>query len=320
MLTLNLGPLALPLSPLLLLVFLFATSWAVRRHAQPQDREAADGAVWWAVAAGLLAARVAHVLSHWSSYTESPADMLDIRDAGFMLLPGVLAGVVVMVWRVRRTVLNSARVVLATAGAGLLLWLLAAGSVQWFKPAPGQHLRELAVTLEPFLTSPAVEAGSPTPSASVPSSAIGAPQASSSPTASMDPVPPSPQTLQAIAQAAGGKPVVLNLWATWCGPCRAEMPLLARAQREHPEVLFILANQGESAAAIQAYLQRERLQFDHLWRDTASALGPAVGSSGLPTTVYFDAQGRPVGAHVGVLTEGALKVIVRKVSQPAGSS
>ena len=289
MLTLNLGPLALPLPPLLLLVFLFATSWAVRRHAQPMDREAADSAVWWAVAAGLLAARLAHVLSHWSSYAGSPIDMLDIRDSGFMPLPGVVAGGSILLWRVRRTVLHSGRVVLATAGGGLVLWLLVSGSVQWIKPAPRQHLQELTVALEPVAPT------SPLPGAS-------------------------PTTLQAIAQAAGGKPVVLNLWATWCGPCRAEMPLLARAQRDHPEVLFILANQGENEASIQAYLQRERLQFDQLWRDTASALGPAVGSSGLPTTVYFDAQGRRVGAHVGVLTEAALKVIVRKVTQPPGSS
>ncbi|NBX96352.1 MAG: TlpA family protein disulfide reductase, partial [Betaproteobacteria bacterium] len=94
-------------------------------------------------------------------------------------------------------------------------------------------------------------------------------------------------------------------------------PLLAHAQREHPHVLFILANQGEPQAAIQAYLQRERLQLADVWRDPASALGPAVGSSGLPTTVFFDAQGRRVGAHVGVLNEGALRVIVRKLSAPA---
>lgn len=302
MLTLNLGPLALPLSPLLLLVFLFGTSWAVRRHAPPGDREAADGAVWWSVAAGLLAARGAHVVSHWVSYAGSPLDMLDIRDAGFMLLPGVLVGLAVLVWRVKRTVVHAPRVALATAGTGLLLWLLVSGAVQWFKPAPGQHLQELTLSLEPFLpTGPAATGSPPSPSAP---SAVGAP----------------PHTLQAIAQAAGGKPVVLNLWATWCGPCRAEMPLLARAQRDHPEVLFILVNQGEGDAAIQAYLQRERLQFDHLWRDPGSSLGPAVGSKGLPTTVYFDAQGQRVGAHVGVLTEGALKVIVRKVTQPAGSS
>lgn len=306
MLTLNLGPLALPLAPLLLLVFLFATSWAVRRHATPADREAADSAVWWAVAAGLFVARVAHVLSHWSSYAASPMDMLDIRDSGFMPLAGVLAGLAILAWRVKRTVLHSARVVLATAGAGLLLWLLAVGSVQWLKPAPGQRLQELAVSLEPVVPSQPTLLNSP-PAAPSGTSALGGAQQAS-------------QTLHAIAQAAGGKPVVLNLWATWCGPCRAEMPLLARAQVEHPEVLFILVNQGEGEAAIQAYLQRERLQFDQLWRDPSSALGLAVGSSGLPTTVYFDAQGQRVGAHVGVLTEGALKVIVRKVTKPAGAS
>lgn len=127
-------------------------------------------------------------------------------------------------------------------------------------------------------------------------------------------------TLEEISQRAGGKPVVLNLWATWCGPCRAEMPLLARAQKAHPQVLFIFANQGEGEAAIRGYLQRERLDLQEVWRDPASALGPAVGSSGLPTTVYFDSTGQRLGAHVGVLSEGALQVIVRKVAAPASGS
>ncbi|MFN9959772.1 MAG: TlpA family protein disulfide reductase, partial [bacterium] len=113
---------------------------------------------------------------------------------------------------------------------------------------------------------------------------------------------------------------MLNLWATWCGPCRAEMPLLAKAQREHPEVLFVLVNQGETEATILAYLQREGLRLDEVWRDPVSAMGPAVGSSGLPTTVFFDAQGRRQGAHVGVLSEAAIRVIVRTVAAPSGSS
>lgn len=299
MLTLNLGPLALPLAPLLLLLFLFGTAWAVRRHAHPSDREAADTAVWWAVAAGLFAARLAHVVSHWGSYGTAPLDMLDIRDGGFLWQPGALVGAAVMVWRVRRTVRESGRVVLVTAAAGLLLWWLASAALPWLRPAPGQQLLEITARLQPLSqASPAaVEAASP--EASSPVTAPGL-------------------TLQEISERAGGKPVVLNLWATWCGPCRAEMPLLARAQRAHPEVLFIFANQGEGEAAIRSYLRRERLELQDIWRDTASSLGPAVGSSGLPTTVYFDSQGRRMGAHVGVLSEGALKVIVRKVTtEPA---
>ena len=295
MLTLNLGPLALPLAPLLLLLFLLATSWAVRRQAHPADQQAADNAVWWAVAVGLVVARLAHVLGQGASYADTPWDVLDIRDGGFLLWPGVLVGVAVMVWRVRRTVVQSSRSVLATAGVGLLLWLGVSAAVPLFRPAPGQSLQELTVLLQPMDQPMAPTEG-----------------ADGSRPAVME-----PQTLQSIVQRAGGKPVVLNLWATWCGPCRAEMPLLAHAQREHPHVLFILANQGEPQAAIQAYLQRERLQLADVWRDPASALGPAVGSSGLPTTVFFDAQGRRVGAHVGVLNEGALRVIVRKLSAPA---
>jgi thiol-disulfide isomerase/thioredoxin len=301
--TLNLGPLALPLAPLLLLVFVFATSWAVRRHAAAGEREAADTALWWAVAFGLLAARGAHVLSHWGSYAGSSADLLDIRDGGFMLWPGVLVGVAVLVWRVQRTVVHSRRIVGATAVAGLMLWWLSASAILWFKPAPGQHLADLAVTLLPLN-------GSITPGAA-------SVAAESSP--DLTPTVP-PHTLQTIAQHAGGKPVVLNLWATWCGPCRAEMPLLAKAQREHPEVLFVLVNQGETEATILAYLQREGLKLDEVWRDPVSAMGPAVGSSGLPTTVFFDAQGRRQGAHVGVLSEAAIRVIVRKVAAPSGSS
>lgn len=294
MLTLNLGPLALPLAPLLLLLFLFGTAWAVRRHAQASDREAAETAVWWSVAVGLLVARLAHVVSHWASYAVAPLDLIDIRDGGFLWPAGVLAGSVVMVWRVRRTVQASGRAVLATACVGMLLWLGVSSAVPWLSPAPGQQLAAVAVRLH------ALESGPASPAA--------------------PPMAPPALTLEEISQRAGGKPVVLNLWATWCGPCRAEMPLLARAQKAHPQVLFIFANQGEGEAAIRGYLQRERLDLQEVWRDPASALGPAVGSSGLPTTVYFDSTGQRLGAHVGVLSEGALQVIVRKVAAPASGS
>ena len=49
-----------------------------------------------------------------------------------------------------------------------------------------------------------------------------------------------------------GKPSVVNLWATWCGPCRAEMPTLAAAQKNTPDVIFVFVNQGESQATVTA--------------------------------------------------------------------
>ena len=290
MLTLSIGPLALPVAPLLALVTLLLTTWAVRRFSPPSEREAADAAVWWSAAVGLVAARAVHVGLHVDAYAPQPLNMVDIRDGGFTPMAGVVAGLAFLAWRTQGRLAHSRRRVLTVSVAGVLLWGLAGQSLQWFKPAPGQQLQDIPVALQPLGSAP-------------------------------DAAPPSwSGTLQDIQRQAGGKPIVLNLWATWCGPCRAEMPLLARAQAAHPEVLFVLVNQGESEAAIRGYLQRERLPLSDVWRDPASALGPAVGSSGLPTTVYFDAQGRRLGAHVGVLTEGALKVIVRKVAGPPGSS
>lgn len=109
-----------------------------------------------------------------------------------------------------------------------------------------------------------------------------------------------------LHDVAAQRPVVLNLWATWCGPCRREMPVLAAAQARYPQVVFVLANQGESADTVRRYLAAERLQLATVLLDPRQQLGPAVGSRGLPTTVIFDAQGQRLDAHLGALNAAAL--------------
>jgi thiol-disulfide isomerase/thioredoxin len=112
--------------------------------------------------------------------------------------------------------------------------------------------------------------------------------------------------LPALAQ---GQPTVINLWATWCGPCRAEMPTLAAARAARPDVRFLFVNQGEDPATVLRYLRAEGLALDDaVWLDRRSAAGPAVDSTGLPTTLFFDAQGRLSHRHFGLITASALKV------------
>jgi cation diffusion facilitator CzcD-associated flavoprotein CzcO/thiol-disulfide isomerase/thioredoxin len=113
-----------------------------------------------------------------------------------------------------------------------------------------------------------------------------------------------------LAQAARGRPAVVNLWASWCGPCRVEMPDLADAQRRHTDMAFLFVNQGESAEKVQAFMARSGLALDEVWLDQGSSLGRAIRSPGLPTTVFLDAQGRQVDAHFGVLSAASLQAKV----------
>ncbi|EVT85758.1 peroxiredoxin [Pseudomonas aeruginosa VRFPA09] len=103
-----------------------------------------------------------------------------------------------------------------------------------------------------------------------------------------------------------GRPLVINLWASWCPPCRREMPVLQQAQAENPDVVFLFANQGESAETVRHFLQGENLRLDNLLFDNGGQLGQQVGSVALPTTVFYTAEGRLLGSHLGELSRGSL--------------
>ena len=91
----------------------------------------------------------------------------------------------------------------------------------------------------------------------------------------------------------------------------SEMPMLAAAQQHETVVGFLFVNQGESDSAVRAYLTDQGLPLREVLLDPHSRLGPAVGSRGLPTTLFYDARGRQVDAHFGVLTAAALQARLR---------
>ncbi|CAJ0775218.1 Thiol-disulfide oxidoreductase ResA [Ralstonia condita] len=128
------------------------------------------------------------------------------------------------------------------------------------------------------------------------------------------------QTLDAVPEPLAryiGRPVVMNLWASWCPPCRREMPLFSQAQSDYPGVVFLMANQGENAATVRAFLAQEGLTFSDIVLDPTSLAMRAFGSRGLPTTLFFDAHGKLVDAHLGELTAARLKDAVQAIQQPS---
>ena len=122
-----------------------------------------------------------------------------------------------------------------------------------------------------------------------------------------------------LAALADGKPMVVNLWASWCPPCRREMPVLAAAQQRETGVRFVFVNQGEEGATAQRYLSAGRLDLANVLLDPGAALGREVGSGALPTTLFYDANGRLIDTHLGELSAASLASKLNSLRPPAGA-
>jgi thiol-disulfide isomerase/thioredoxin len=99
-----------------------------------------------------------------------------------------------------------------------------------------------------------------------------------------------------------GKVVVLNLWATWCAPCRHEMPGLDRLQAEHGgadlHVVALSLDRGE-IGQIREFYDEVGVQSLGIYHDPKAAAGRALRAPGLPTTLVIDREGREVGRVLG---------------------
>jgi peroxiredoxin len=99
-----------------------------------------------------------------------------------------------------------------------------------------------------------------------------------------------------------GKYVLLNAWATWCPPCRAEMPDLNNFYQEHQEKGFeILAiNAGETREIANAFAEQLDLKFDILL-DTDGKVLSGLGITGFPTSILIDPAGKVAMIHIGMI-------------------
>ncbi len=99
-----------------------------------------------------------------------------------------------------------------------------------------------------------------------------------------------------------GRPVVVNLWATWCPPCLEEMPALSELQdRFRERGLVVLGVAGDDkTSSVMKFLEKNPVSFEVLL-DPKGAVGTLYGITGYPETFLIDREGRMVGKIVGPL-------------------
>lgn len=217
-----------------------------------------------AVLTGLAAARLAHVVVHWSYFADDPLRALAVWQGGFIwpwaLAPVAVAAIVML--RERRLILWAAAPVIACALAGAVTVRLTSGTEP--TPAPSMVLADL-------------DGGA--------------------------------MNLAAV----DGRPTVINLWATWCPPCRREMPALARAQDDRSDVRFLFVNQGEGPAQVARWLEEAGLEVDNVLFDPAMSVPRHYGTAGLPVTLFLGRDGRLAKAHVGEIAPEQIEAEIARL-------
>jgi thiol-disulfide isomerase/thioredoxin len=212
-------------------------------------------------------ARLVFVATWFEQYWKAPLSILDIRDGGFNMTAGIIAGCALVAWRIWRQ--PTLRTPLA---AGTLTFLLAWG---FATPSAESFAGEVALPASPVTTFD----GKTT----------------------------------TFGELAHGKPLVVNLWASWCPPCRREMPLLVEAQKKNKDIAFVFVNEDNDPDEALFFANQMKVPAGSIVGDSSNALMQAFRTRVLPTTLYYSADGQLVSTHVGGLSaatlESALKTL-----------
>ena len=122
-----------------------------------------------------------------------------------------------------------------------------------------------------------------------------------------------------------GKVVVVNVWGSWCGPCRAEAPMLAQASRDLADkgVVFLgIDSRDPSKDAAKAFVRHFDIPYPSLYDQQGTTLLAFHGTltpNSVPSTVVVDPQGRVAGSVLGSLTRTTLDDLVGDASSGGGA-
>ena len=136
------------------------------------------------------------------------------------------------------------------------------------------------------------------------------------PEASPSPSPTLPATPEALPATSvpqfedllvhlEGTPVVVNAWASWCGPCEAETPKLVEAADRHPDVQFLGVDTQDSREGAEGFIAEHHVPYPSVF-DPTGAILTSLNASGPPITVFYRADGTVEGTVPGELSQEAL--------------
>jgi cytochrome c biogenesis protein CcmG/thiol:disulfide interchange protein DsbE len=119
-----------------------------------------------------------------------------------------------------------------------------------------------------------------------------------------------------LSQLVGDKPIILNVWASWCVPCRREAPLFESYwQRYRDRVLFLGVNFQDQAADAEAFIKEFNMTFPS-GADPKAKIGIDYGIFGVPETFIIGKDGKVLARQVGEMTEDALEGYLQQVLAP----
>ena len=285
----NLGPFLIPTGPLILVLsIIFAiwfSQWLAGRLQLDKNRvkHIAENTAWF----GLLGARLGFVAMNWSAYAAAPWTALYVWQPGYLYFSGLLVGAAYALWQVTKKSPELRRPFLKVLAGSYL----AAGLVF-----------STATLSTDFLILPGIPRTSDT-----------------APDFKLKNL--SSETVQLSDLV--GRAVVLNFWATWCPPCRREMPLLDELQKAYggKGLSVIGLNLNEPREQVKSYVNAVGVSYP-IWVDAplgttgfdrTQEIFRSYGAVGLPTTLFIDRKGVIQRIYVGELSRGFLQNQVEQI-------
>jgi thiol-disulfide isomerase/thioredoxin len=108
-----------------------------------------------------------------------------------------------------------------------------------------------------------------------------------------------------------GRPVLVNFWATWCPPCRAEMPELLQAARDYPDLALLAVNVAETPDKVSQFAEQFRMDAPVVI-DPEGAISDRYNVRGLPTSIFLDADGKIMEVRPGAINRAVIDSVLQR--------